>query len=176
MFSYICKGRERAGGEQRPMRGGSAPPDGGQAPAPIELLSPLPDLLATLGSGRGTRHLVVPFMPASEVSRLRGKPALGPFQWSPSVRHHSPSRRHPASACLNSTTSPWMRIGLLARVSGVGPWTLGSVPQGPSVSCWWSGADLQRHVTSLQSLSARHCSSGSRHQSLESHHRSPDHQ
>ncbi|EMP34772.1 Casein kinase I isoform gamma-3 [Chelonia mydas] len=38
--SMSHKGKERAGGEQRPTRGSASPPAGGQTPAPVELSSP----------------------------------------------------------------------------------------------------------------------------------------
>lgn len=93
-----CKGKKRAGREQRPVWGSSSPPDGGQALTPAEQPSPLQVPSATLGTGKGTQHLAVPSTqqafqtakdilslpvrprPAADVPRSRGMPALGPLQ------------------------------------------------------------------------------------------------
>lgn len=131
------------------MWGSSSPPDGGRAPIPAEWLSTLQDPPAISGSSRGTWHLAVPSIPeafqatknilslpvpstaASEVLCSWGKPALGPFQRSPSMWHcfppqgvppqHTPEHRHqsPAEGLACLPEFPALVPGLQAAFLGL---------------------------------------------------------
>lgn len=116
------KGKERAGGEQGPARGSSSPPDGGDAPAPVERVSPLhappttlgnaghltvPSTLEAFQAAKAILFLLVPPTPATEVPCLRDKPASGPFQLSPERGTAPHLRVCPASARPCRATRPW---------------------------------------------------------------------
>lgn len=105
----FLKGKERAGGEQRPTQGSSMPTSGSQAPAQVDRCSPSHTLPATQDSGTGLRQLQVlstpealqatqeiltlpvPLTPALAVPQSRGKPTLGSPRMSPPPQHRSPS-------------------------------------------------------------------------------------